>query len=63
MTAEMNRTMSVGRRARGAAAADEKNLIGVTARESNRLPLHRDPWSPSLAPTPRSRSVTQTSPS
>ena len=50
-TEVMNSTTSVGRRARGAAAADEKNLIGVTALESRRLPLHRDPWSPSVEPT------------
>ena len=44
ITEVVNSTTSVGRRARGAAASDEKNLIGIIALESRRLPLHRDPW-------------------
>jgi hypothetical protein len=52
MTATLSSTTSVGRRARGAAAADEKNLIGVIALESKRLPLHRDASFFSPEPTP-----------
>ena len=51
MTEAISSTKSVGRRARGAAEADEKNPIGIIA-EGMHLLLHRDPWrdAPSLPP-------------